>query len=46
LLHEVDLSGAPAASEVKICSNLDVHPLWGWAPSDGLSVGGVSRLPV
>jgi 4-diphosphocytidyl-2-C-methyl-D-erythritol kinase len=46
LLHEVGLSGAPAASEVKICSNLDVHPLWGWAPSDGLSVGGVSRLPV
>ena len=30
---------APEAFQVKVCSNLDVHPLWGWAASDGLSVG-------
>ena len=23
----------------RICANMDVHPLWGWAPSDSSSVG-------
>lgn len=23
----------------RVCANLDVHPLWGWAPSDSSSVG-------
>jgi len=38
-LHEVDVKTAPANFQVKTCSSMDVHPLWGWAPSDGLSVG-------
>lgn len=36
LLHDVDIQGAPDALQVRICSNLDVHPLVGWAASDGL----------
>jgi len=24
---------------MRICANMDVHPLWGWAPSDSSSVG-------
>lgn len=40
-LHAVDVQNAPAAFQVRTCSNMDVHPLWGWAPSDGLSVGSV-----
>lgn len=39
LPHEVDLSDAPDAFQVKICSNVNVHPLRGWASSNGLSVG-------
>lgn len=39
LPHEVDLSDAPDAFEVRVCSNMVVHPLRGWASSDGLSVG-------
>jgi 4-diphosphocytidyl-2-C-methyl-D-erythritol kinase len=35
LLHAVDLQNAPAAMQVKLCSSLDVHPLLGWATSDG-----------
>lgn len=35
LLHEIDVSDAPAAFQVRLCNSLDVHPLWGWAPSDG-----------
>ena len=35
LLHDIDVTSAPSALQVKLCSNLDVHPLWGWAPSDG-----------
>lgn len=31
---------APAGWQVRECSNLEVHPLMGWAPSDDLSVGG------
>ncbi len=23
----------------RVCANMDVHPLWGWAPSDSSSVG-------
>ena len=40
-LHEIDVFGAPAAWQIRECSSLDVHPLLGWATSDGLSVGGV-----
>lgn len=41
-LNEVShIAKAPAGMQVKICSNLDVHPLSGWACSDGLSVVGV-----
>jgi 4-diphosphocytidyl-2-C-methyl-D-erythritol kinase len=39
LLNEIDLKDAPEAFEVKLCNSLDVHPLKGWANSDGLSVG-------
>jgi 4-diphosphocytidyl-2-C-methyl-D-erythritol kinase len=39
LLQDIDLSDAPDAFQVKCCNSLDVHPLVGWALSDGLSVG-------
>ena len=35
LLHAVDLQSAPDAMQIKVCSSLDVHPLLGWANSDG-----------
>lgn len=35
LLHEIDVTSAPDALQIKVCSNLDVHPLLGWAISDG-----------
>ena len=35
LLHAVDLQNAPVAMQVRVCSSLDVHPLLGWANSDG-----------
>lgn len=35
LLHDIDVKSAPDALQVRLCSNLDVHPLVGWAPSDG-----------
>lgn len=38
--HEANAK-APDGMQVKVCSNLDVHPLLGWACSDGLSVVGV-----
>ncbi len=41
LNQEVQLDNAPSNFEVKLCSSLDVHPLQGWAPSDGLSVGSI-----
>ena len=41
LNQDVDLSNVPGNFEVKVCSSLDVHPLQGWAPSDGLSVGSI-----
>jgi 4-diphosphocytidyl-2-C-methyl-D-erythritol kinase len=40
-LHDIDPGSAPATCLVRECSSLDVHPLRGWAPSDGLSVGSV-----
>ncbi|MES2582666.1 MAG: 4-(cytidine 5'-diphospho)-2-C-methyl-D-erythritol kinase [Pseudomonadota bacterium] len=40
LLHgmdeKIDRHSAPDAQQVRLCSNMDVHPLVGWAPSDGL----------
>jgi 4-diphosphocytidyl-2-C-methyl-D-erythritol kinase len=33
------LDSVPAGFEAKVCSSVGVHPLWGWAASDGLSVG-------
>ncbi len=41
LLQDIDVSDAPTAFQIKLCSSLDVHPLVGWATSDGLSVGSV-----
>ena len=42
---DLEYLGAPCAVpegfQVKFCSSLDVHPLAGWANSDGLSVGSV-----
>jgi 4-diphosphocytidyl-2-C-methyl-D-erythritol kinase len=35
LLHAVDLQNAPDAMQVRVCNSLDVHPLLGWANSDG-----------
>jgi 4-diphosphocytidyl-2-C-methyl-D-erythritol kinase len=34
-LHAVDLQNAPVAMQVRVCNSLDVHPLWGWAISNG-----------
>jgi 4-diphosphocytidyl-2-C-methyl-D-erythritol kinase len=36
LLHGVDEGSAPDALQVRLCNNMDVHPLVGWATSDGL----------
>lgn len=36
MLHGIDEGGAPDALQVKLCSNMDVHPLVGWATSDRL----------
>lgn len=41
LTRDVKLDNVPSNFEVKLCSSLDVHPLQGWAPSDGLSVGSI-----
>jgi 4-diphosphocytidyl-2-C-methyl-D-erythritol kinase len=35
LLDDIDLGNAPDAAVVKLCKSLDVHPLLGWASSDG-----------
>ena len=35
MLNEVDIANAPSAWQVRKCSNMDVHPLSGWASSDG-----------
>ena len=35
-LHDVQLQDAPVSWQVRVCNNLGVHPLAGWAPSDDL----------
>ena len=35
MLSDVDLSNAPDAWQIRKCSNMDVHPLEGWASSEG-----------
>jgi 4-diphosphocytidyl-2-C-methyl-D-erythritol kinase len=40
-LQDMNLAAAPAALQVRLCSSLEVHPLNGWASSNGLSVGSV-----
>ena len=40
IAHDRALLDAPAGWQVRICSNLEAHPLVGWAPSDDSSVGG------
>ncbi|HEY0200593.1 MAG TPA: 4-(cytidine 5'-diphospho)-2-C-methyl-D-erythritol kinase [Burkholderiaceae bacterium] len=39
LPRTVDLTDIPCGWQARKCSNLDVHPLAGWAPSDNSSVG-------
>ncbi len=34
-LHDIDVGDAPETLQVRLCSSLDVHPLSGWADSDG-----------
>ena len=41
VLQQVELGQVPGAFQVRLCSNLDVHPLMGWATSNSLSVDGV-----
>ena len=41
LLHAVDLQNAPASMQARLCRSLEVHPLCGWASSNGLSVASV-----
>jgi 4-diphosphocytidyl-2-C-methyl-D-erythritol kinase len=36
LTHDIELQDAPAAMQVKLCRSLEIHPLQGWARSDGL----------
>lgn len=38
----LDLTGAPKGWQVRVCSNLEAHPLRGWAASDSSSVGGAA----
>ena len=39
VLHDVALPEPPAGWQLKLCSNLEVHPLFGWTSGEGLSVG-------
>ncbi|MEI8028776.1 MAG: 4-(cytidine 5'-diphospho)-2-C-methyl-D-erythritol kinase [Comamonadaceae bacterium] len=41
VLQPIDLEQAPDAFQVRLCNNLDVHPLVGWASSDSLSVASI-----
>ena len=41
LVHGINLDSAPDAMQVRLCSSLNVHPLCGWADSNGLSVASV-----
>ena len=34
-LNAIDLTGAPQGWQTKLCSSLEVHPLWGWADDKG-----------
>ena len=40
VLHPFDLHNVPPGLQVKHCKSLEVHPLSGWADSEGLSVNG------
>lgn len=40
IAHDRALLDAPTGWQVRICGNLEAHPLVGWAPSDDSSVGG------
>lgn len=42
----VAVHDAPGDWQLRECANLEVHPLLGWAPSDGLSVRRASGAPV
>jgi 4-diphosphocytidyl-2-C-methyl-D-erythritol kinase len=44
--REVDLDNVPIGFQVRRCRGMDVHPLFGWATSENLPVGGVSCQPV
>lgn len=35
LQYDIDVGDAPGALQIRLCSGLDVHPLRGWADSDG-----------
>ncbi|MGI9133697.1 MAG: 4-(cytidine 5'-diphospho)-2-C-methyl-D-erythritol kinase [Rhodoferax sp.] len=35
----------PRSMQVRVCGNLEAHPLWGWAESDGFLVDGVCCQP-
>ena len=39
MLHQIDLQNVPSGLQARQCKSLEVHPLSGWADSDGLSVG-------
>jgi 4-diphosphocytidyl-2-C-methyl-D-erythritol kinase len=39
MLHQIDLQNVPSGLQARQCKSLEVHPLFGWADSDGLSVG-------
>jgi 4-diphosphocytidyl-2-C-methyl-D-erythritol kinase len=38
MLRDIDLHSAPSAFQIRLCSNLNAHPLLGWASSESLSV--------
>ena len=42
-LHEIDLRDVPSKFQIKLCNNLDVHPLKGWATNKGFSAGDICR---
>jgi 4-diphosphocytidyl-2-C-methyl-D-erythritol kinase len=39
ILHQIDLQNVPPGLQARQCKSLEVHPLLGWAGSEGLSVG-------
>ena len=41
VLQQPDLGSVPGTFQVRLCESLAVHPLVGWAGSNGLSVGGL-----